>query len=203
MRQAFYMPSLALIVSFLCPGCVGAHRAKYPTEWSGKRDIESTSQLRGTYANSARSNADLDSYSTMDSLWYFLTRQPTKCSRDALVQIEPAAENAISVQLLSQAGTIIEEYVLHPKTDFTWRNGALVLKPHSDVLFHPLGTIAGTETCRIRSAENGGLVGETSGVGAGLSLHIIPALVAGNTWYFWDQITISPEPGEFPPQSRD
>lgn len=203
MRPTFYILSLALSASFLCPGCVGVRHAKYPAEWSSKRNVESTSQLRGTYANSARSDADLDSYTTMDSLWYFLTRQSAECSRDALVRIEPVSESAISVQLLTQAGTLVEEHALHLKTDFTWRNGAIVLKPHNDVVFHPLGTIASTETCRIRSAEDGGLVGETSGVGAGLSLHIIPALAAGNVWYFWDQITISPEPCEAPPESRD
>ena len=174
-------------------GCLNAEREKYPLDWSRKSTLTELRQLEGTYANLSMTVEENTVVESLEKLWYFLTRQDVEGSEGVHVRLTVADDDTLLAELLDAAGLTLSSVRLEPGRGYTWKDDSLRLAPESGFAYDALGGGFTTGTCRLRRAENGGLVGETDGIGAGLFLHIIPAMGVGNDWYFWKKLNEHPE----------
>ena len=180
--------ALVPLLLLLCCGCLNVERDSYPAEWLQPASIDALKQLEGRYTNSGEKTFSGHSDTSLGNLWYFLTRQNTEfCSGDT-VQITLLSPGELLVELANEAGEARQSATLSEGTDVKMMDAIMRLRPHSEADSGSFGMGVGTETCRLRLAEGGGLVGETDGIATGLLLYAIPIVGVGRDWIFWAQV---------------
>lgn len=180
--------SVVIVAAVAVSGCLNAEREKYPLDWSRKSTLTELRQLEGTYANLSETVEENSVIDPLEKLWYFLTRQEMKGSEGVHVRLSVTVDDTLLVELLNATGLTMKSVRLQPGRGYTWKGDSLRLTPESGFEYDALGGGFGTGTCRLRRAENGGLVGEIDGIAAGLFLHFIPSVGVGNNWCFWKKM---------------
>ena len=180
---------LVIVISAIAvSGCLNAEREKYPLDWSRKSTLTDLHDIEGTYANISTTVEKHSVIDPQERLWYFLTKQESGDSKGVHVRLSITNDDTLTVELLNTTGVTIKTACLKQGRGYAWKKDSLQLSPESGFAYDALGGGFGTGTCRLRRAENGGLVGEIDGIAAGLFLHFIPTVGVGNDWYFWPKI---------------
>ena len=186
--EASIKHTYALIFAiFFISGCVnfgGIH--KYPEDWTPLESVSELKRFEGKYENIGAGNS-MGSRMPTHELWYFLTRQKTKGTRNENVKIAFSTPSTLNLTLLLDEKTI-SSYTLTQGKDFEYKGESIVLSNSSGFSRDAFAMGFGTASFCIHLTSNGGLVGEINGASTGLLLYLIPAVGFGREWNYWKKV---------------